>query len=85
MTAWDPKFLTDLAQNYRVTLFDPPGTGYSGAGLATSSIASYADAVAGLANALGLVTPIAVGWGLGGGVALALVERHPACSRASRS
>jgi pimeloyl-ACP methyl ester carboxylesterase len=76
ITSWDPKFVVDLASRYRVTVFDPPGVGYSGPGLTAPSLATYADAAAGLANALGLVTPIVVGWGLGGGVALSALERH---------
>jgi pimeloyl-ACP methyl ester carboxylesterase len=76
ITSWDPKFVLDLASRFRVTLFDPPGVGYSGPGLTSPSVASYADAAAGLANALGLVTPVVVGWGLGGGVALSALERH---------
>ncbi len=77
MTSWDPRFLLDLAAHFRVTVFDPPGVGFSPTGLTTASIRSYADAAAGLSDALGLVTPIAIGWGLGGGVALELAERHP--------
>jgi len=77
ITSWDPRFLSDLAGQFRVTVFDPPGVGYSGPGLATASIESFADAAAGLSNALGLVTPVALGWGLGGGVALSIAERHP--------
>jgi pimeloyl-ACP methyl ester carboxylesterase len=77
ITSWDPQFLTTLAQHFRVTVFDPPGIGYSGPGLAAPSVRSFADAAAGLSNALGLINPVAVGWGLGGGVALSLAERHP--------
>jgi pimeloyl-ACP methyl ester carboxylesterase len=40
-----------------------------------------ADETAGLIQALSLVNPIVVGWGLGGDVALALAERHPASLR----
>jgi pimeloyl-ACP methyl ester carboxylesterase len=77
ITSWDPEFLSNLAGHFRVTVFDPPGIGYSGPGLATASIRSFADAAAGLSNALGLITPIVIGWGLGGGVALSIAERHP--------
>ncbi len=76
-STWDPKFLLDLSAHYRVTIFDFPGVGYSAPPIAPPSVRSYADAAAGLADALGLIRPIVVGWGLGGGVALALAERHP--------
>ena len=76
MTWWDPQLLETLASSFRVTIFDLPGIGYS-ASMHDASIASYADATAGLIASLGLMTPVVLGWGLGGEVALALAERHP--------
>jgi pimeloyl-ACP methyl ester carboxylesterase len=77
MTWWDPQLLTDLAMQFRVTVFDLPGVGYSQALHAPPTVGSYADATAGLIDALGLDQPVVLGWGLGGQVALSLVERHP--------
>jgi len=77
LTWWDPQLLSDLAQHYTVTVFDYPGTGFSAPDPAATSVAAVADVTAGLADALGLVAPTILGWGLGGQVALALAERHP--------
>lgn len=77
MTWWDPQLLTDLATQFRVTVFDLPGVGYSQALHSPPTVGSYADATAGLIDALGLDEPVVLGWGLGGQVALSLVERHP--------
>lgn len=77
MTTWDPRLLLTLAQHYRVTIFDLPGVGYSGSPLGAASVASFADVTAGLVDAIGLVQPTILGWGLGGEIALAAAERHP--------
>lgn len=77
LTWWDPRLLSDLAQHYTVTVFDYPGTGFSGPDPSATSVAAVADLAAGLSAALGLASPTVLGWGLGGQVALALAERHP--------
>ncbi len=77
LTSWDPQLLGELAQHYTVTVFDYPGTGFSGPDPAATTVADVADVAAGLSQALGLVSPVVLGWGLGGQVALALAERHP--------
>ncbi len=74
---WNPTLVSDLALHYRVTMFDLPGAGYSGAPTAPLSVAWLADMTAGLALTLGLVHPVVLGWGLGGEIALSLAERHP--------
>ncbi len=76
MASWPPPFLAQLAQHYRVTIFDLPGTGYSGPLEGPLSIDRLADETAGLVAALHLVRPAVLGWGLGGEVAIALAERH---------
>lgn len=76
MSWWDPQLLSDLAQHYTVTLFDLPGTGYSGPDASATSVEAVADLTAGFVTALDLSSPVVLGWGLGGEVALALAERH---------
>jgi pimeloyl-ACP methyl ester carboxylesterase len=78
MSWWDPALLSDLSHSYRVTIFDLPGVGYSGIDAqGTPTMGLYGDVTAGLIDALGLVHPVVLGWGLGGEVALALAQRHP--------
>jgi pimeloyl-ACP methyl ester carboxylesterase len=77
VTWWGQTLLSDLSGHYRVTIFDLPGAGYSGAATAHLSLAWLADMTAGFALTVGLTDPIIVGWGLGGQIALSLVERHP--------
>ncbi len=77
MAWWEPSLLSVLAQHYRVTVFDLPGVGYSAPALAPVSLDWLSDETAGLIEALGLVEPNILGWGLGGEVALDLAERHP--------
>jgi pimeloyl-ACP methyl ester carboxylesterase len=78
MAWWEPSFLSILAHHYTVTVFDLPGIGYSQPATAPVTLSWLADETAGLIQALTLVHPIVLGWGLGGDVALALAERHPA-------
>ncbi|MGC9961364.1 MAG: alpha/beta hydrolase [Acidimicrobiales bacterium] len=78
MSWWEPSLLAVLAQHYRVTVFDLPGVGYSSPALVPMTLDWLADETAGLVQALGLVNTVVLGWGLGGAVALALAERHPA-------
>jgi pimeloyl-ACP methyl ester carboxylesterase len=77
MSDWDPSFLSALAQHFTVTIFDLPGTGFSTPVVGTPTLSSYVDDTAGLIYALGLQRPEVLGWGLGGDVALGLVESHP--------
>jgi pimeloyl-ACP methyl ester carboxylesterase len=77
MSSWPAPLLTALAQHYRVTIFDLPGTGYSGPLPPRLSLERWADDAAGLIHALHLTRPTVLGWGLGGEVALGLAERHP--------
>jgi pimeloyl-ACP methyl ester carboxylesterase len=74
---WDATLLSDLSGHYHVTIFDLPGTGYSGAATAPLSLAWLADITAGFVLTVGLSDPIVLGWGLGGEIALSLAERHP--------
>lgn len=81
MSWWQPSLLAMLARDYRVTVFDLPGVGYSAPALVPVTLSWLADETAGLIEVLGLSSPTVLGWGLGGDVALALAERHPANER----
>lgn len=81
MSWWEPSVLAVLARHYRVTEFDLPGVGYSAPAVAPITLSRLADETAGLIEVLGLSSPAVLGWGLGGDVALALAERHPASER----
>ncbi|MGD0943832.1 MAG: alpha/beta hydrolase [Acidimicrobiales bacterium] len=74
---WGQSLLSDLSSHYHVTLFDLPDVGYSGMATARLSLSWLADMTAGLVLTIGLSDPIVLGWGLGGQIALSLVERHP--------
>lgn len=77
MSSWGAPVLDALARRFRVVVFDPPGSGYSGSSQSPPTVASEADLVAGLVEALGLSDTTLLGWGVGGEVALATAERHP--------
>jgi 3-oxoadipate enol-lactonase len=74
--------LSDLSGHYRVTVFDLPGVGYSGVATSRVTLAWLADMVAGFSLTVGLEDPVVLGWGLGGQIALSLVERHPGLASA---
>jgi pimeloyl-ACP methyl ester carboxylesterase len=76
MSWWDPKFLQELAANYRVTIFDDPDVGYSAKTPRAPSVETDGDVLAGLIASLGLTNATVLGWGMGGQVALSLAERH---------
>ena len=76
MSTFGLPLLSALAAHFRVTVFDLPGTGFSGPPTAPLSVEWLADVTAGLTVALSLVHPIVVGWGLGGQVAIAMAARH---------
>lgn len=77
MNWWSPALLRQLSGHYRVTIFDLPGVGYSGPAPVPVTVDWLADLTAGLISELHITTPVVLGWGLGGQVALALAERHP--------
>lgn len=70
--------LAALARTHRVVLVDRPGSGYSTrAAQRDGTLASQADAVARLIDALALERPLLVGHSLGGAIALTLALDHP--------
>jgi pimeloyl-ACP methyl ester carboxylesterase len=65
-----------LASEFDVVAWDAPGCGGSPDPPADFGMAGYADAVAGLVRGLGLDRPHLVGISFGGGLAIAVYERH---------
>ena len=74
---WDSALLRTCRRHYRVTVFDLPGVGYSGAATAPSfSLGWLADMTAGFALAAGLFSP--------GRARLGTRRRYCVCSLAER-
>ena len=77
---WRPQLET-LADEFDVVAWDAPGCGGSSDPLPDADLGTYADAVAGLAAALGLERPHLGGLSFGGGLAIEVFNRHPAVPR----
>jgi pimeloyl-ACP methyl ester carboxylesterase len=78
MSLWMPYLLRPLAREFRVTIFDNRGVGYSTDDLAKPiTVPLMARDTGGLIEALGLVDPTLVGWSMGGEIGLTLAERDP--------
>lgn len=70
-----------FADEYDVVAWDAPGCGGSDDPPATFTMADYADHLAAFVRALDLQRPHVLGLSFGGGLALALYERHPEIPR----
>jgi len=66
-----------LSSNYRVTVYDRPGHGYSGAEKIGYNLEHNADIARGLVDALDLKNVIVVGHSYGGSVIMALAVNNP--------
>jgi pimeloyl-ACP methyl ester carboxylesterase len=78
MSLWMPYLLHPLARNFRVTIFDNRGVGYSTDDLSRPiTVPLMARDTGGLIAALGLVRPTLVGWSMGGEIGLTLAEQQP--------
>jgi pimeloyl-ACP methyl ester carboxylesterase len=73
--------LERLADAFHVVAWDAPGCGASDDLPPGAALGDYADALAGLAAALGLERPHVCGLSWGGGLALELCRRHPGLPR----
>lgn len=73
---WRPQ-LEGLSDEFDVIAWDAPGCGGSDDPVGDVDLASYTDVVAGLVAALDLDRPHVCGLSFGGGLALAVYERHP--------
>lgn len=74
--AWRPQ-LAGLADGFDVIAWDAPGCGGSDDPPGQVALADYADAVADLIAALGLERAHLCGLSFGGGLAIAVYQRHP--------
>jgi pimeloyl-ACP methyl ester carboxylesterase len=78
MSLWMPYLLRPLAQDFRVTIFDNRGVGYSTDDLSRPiTVPLMARDTGELIEALGLVRPTVVGWSMGGEIGLTLAEQKP--------
>lgn len=73
--------LEGLSDEFDVIAWDAPGCGGSEDPPADMAMADYADAVAALVTALGLDRPHLCGISFGGGLAIAVYQRHPDLAR----
>jgi pimeloyl-ACP methyl ester carboxylesterase len=73
--------LERLADAFDAVAWDAPGCGGSDDPPSGTDLGGYADALAGLANALGLRRPHLCGLSWGGALALEVVRRHPGLAR----
>jgi pimeloyl-ACP methyl ester carboxylesterase len=74
--AWGPQ-MTGLADSVEMIAWDAPGCGASDDPPERVALADYADAVAGLIAALQLPAVHLCGLSFGGGLAIAVYQRHP--------
>ncbi len=78
MDLWSPAFVTALAEDRQVIVFDNRGMGETDDPSAAYPFSQLADDTAGLIKALGYSSVDVLGWSMGGDVAVDLAVRHPA-------
>jgi len=78
MDIWSPEFISALAQDRKVIVFDNRGMGETDNPKGAYPLTQLADDTAGLITALGYDKLDVLGWSMGGDVALDLAVRHPA-------
>jgi pimeloyl-ACP methyl ester carboxylesterase len=78
MDEWSPAFVTALAQDRQVVVFDNRGIGETDDPMGAYPFSQLADDTAGLIKALGYDRADVLGWSMGGDVAIDLAVRHPA-------
>ena len=77
MDAWDPSFLTGLASNHTVIVFDQRGIANSTVGSKPYTYPQLANDTAGLLDALKISKADVMGYSLGGHIAQAFTISHP--------
>jgi pimeloyl-ACP methyl ester carboxylesterase len=77
MDMWDTRMVNQLAQHYRVIIFDNRGMGHSTSPDREYSIRLFANDTAGLMDALGIKKAHVMGWSMGTFVAQELTLNYP--------
>ena len=77
MNAWDPSFLTGLASNHTVIVFDQRGIANTTVGSKPYTYPQLANDTAGLLDALKIPKADVMGYSLGGHIAQAFTIGHP--------
>jgi len=78
MSLWMPYLLRPLAKDFRVTIFDNRGVGYTTDDLSMPiTVPLMARDTGELIEGLGLDKPTLVGWSMGGEIGLTLAEQQP--------
>ena len=78
MEGWDPRLVHALARHNRVVMFDNSGVGRTQELPPPLTIEAMADQTSALIGTLGLGRPDVPGWSMGGMIAQALADLHPA-------
>ena len=76
MDLWSPAFVSALAQDRQLIVFDNRGIGETGDPMNGYPFSQLADDTAGLIKALGYDSVDVLGWSMGGSVAIDLTVRH---------
>jgi pimeloyl-ACP methyl ester carboxylesterase len=74
---WDPRVVNELAQKYRVIVFDNRGMGHSTSSEKEYTIRLFANDTAGLMDALGIEKADVMGWSMGTNIAQELALDYP--------
>ncbi len=77
MDLWDTRMVNQLAQQYRVIVFDNRGMGHSTSSEREYTIRLFADDTAGLMDSLGIKKAHIMGWSMGTFVAQELTLGYP--------
>lgn len=77
LESWDPTFLTGMAKERKLILFDNRGTGGTSVGKETFSIKLFAEDTAGLIKALGYDKVDIFAWSMGTYIAQELAFNYP--------
>jgi pimeloyl-ACP methyl ester carboxylesterase len=77
MDLWDPRVVNQLAQRYRVIVFDNRGMGFTTSSDKQYTIRLFADDTAGLMDALGIRKAHIMGWSMGTNIAQELTLDYP--------
>jgi pimeloyl-ACP methyl ester carboxylesterase len=77
MDDWAPYLIDDLAEHFRVIVFDNAGIGETAPLPAPLSVPEMADQTSALIEALGLGRCDVLGWSMGGLIAQSLAVTHP--------